>query len=307
MGICRPERQILTPWRDYVTLPDVALIVLDQAVTTISLGETSSLQAAAGSVVSDTDGVRQALLLFPAHTTATLELPNGTEQPLTTLHVRATEYTVGEHGPEAMPGTLPVESAYTYAVEYSVDEAMAAGARQVRFSQPVIAYVENFLDFPVGESVPAGTYDRERATWVASDSGLIVKIVDIVDGRAELDFDGDGYADDPAQLGISDAEREQLASRYAVGQELWRVAVPHFSAWDYNWPFGPPWDATTPNGDQPTTEKPEENPCQRAGSIIECQNRRWASRSRSPARPISCTTPASAWPITRPPTRYAFR
>src|SRR4029453_1313765 len=71
---------------------------------------------------------------------------------------------------------------------------------------------------------------------------------------------------------ISDAEREQLASRYAVGQELWRVAGPPFSAWDYKWPFGPPWDATTTNGDQPTTEKPEENPCQRAGSIIECPN-----------------------------------
>ena len=73
-------------------------------------------------------------------------------------------------------------------------------------------------------------------------------------------------------MAISDAEREQLASRYAVGQELWRVAVPHFSAWDYNWPFGPPWDAIAPNGGQPTAEKPEENPCQRAGSIIECQN-----------------------------------
>ena len=82
--------------------------------------------------------------------------------------------------------------------------------------------------------MPAGTYDRERATWIASDSGVIVKIVDIVDGRAALDIDGDGQGDDSGALALSDAERQQLASRYAVGQELWRVLVPHFSAWDYN-------------------------------------------------------------------------
>src|SRR6185369_4215638 len=111
-------------------LPDVILVALDQAVTTISLGEASALQAAAGSVVSDTDGVRQALLIFPAALTATLELPDGSEQPLTTLHVRATEYTVGERGPQSMPGTLPPNSGFTYAVEYSVDEALAASARQ---------------------------------------------------------------------------------------------------------------------------------------------------------------------------------
>jgi len=34
-------------------------------------------------------------------------------------------------------------------------------------------------------------------------------------------------------LAISDAEREQLAARYAVGQELWRVPVSHFTPWDF--------------------------------------------------------------------------
>jgi hypothetical protein len=232
-GYLPAQRQIVAPWRDYVTLPEVALVALDRAVTTISLSEGGPLQAAAGSVVSDTDGVRQALLMFPADLSATMELPDGTEQPLTTLHVRATEYTVGERGLQAMPGRLPLESGYTYAVDYSVDEALAAGARQVRFSQPVIGYVENFLDFPVGELVPAGYYDRERATWIASDSGRIIKIVGVTDGLADIDLTGYGDVDDPARLGMSDAEREQLASRYAVGQELWRVPVSHFTPWDY--------------------------------------------------------------------------
>ena len=70
------------------------------------------------------------------------------------------------------------------------------------------------------DAVPAGYYDREQAASIAADSGLIIKIVDIVDGRAELDFNGDGQADDSSALAISDAEREQLAGRYVVDQEL---------------------------------------------------------------------------------------
>ena len=143
----------MAPWRDYVTLPDVALVALDQAVTTISLDETSPLQAAAGSVVSDTDGVRQALLIFPAdrrrrwiagwHRAAADDTACARDR----VHRRRARAT-------GHAGTLPAESGYTYAVDYSVDEALAAGARQVRFSQPVIGYVENFLHFPVGEAVP---------------------------------------------------------------------------------------------------------------------------------------------------------
>jgi hypothetical protein len=76
--------------------------------------------------------------------------------PITDLSVRATEYTVGENGPAAMPGELPLNSAYTYAVELSIDEAMMAGAEVVEFSQPIPYYVDNFLGFPSGIEVPSG-------------------------------------------------------------------------------------------------------------------------------------------------------
>ena len=45
--------------------------------------------------VTDTDGTRQATLLIPQGTTATIQLPGGGTQALTTLSLRATEYTVG--------------------------------------------------------------------------------------------------------------------------------------------------------------------------------------------------------------------
>jgi YD repeat-containing protein len=271
-GYLPAQRQIEVPWRDFAWLPDVVLIPLDTAVAAVTLDGARPLQVARGSVVTDTDGVRQATLVFPANLTATLVLSDNTSMSLSTLHVRATEYSVGANGPKAMPGPLPANSAYTYAAEFSADEAIALGAKTVRFSRPVINYVENFLGFPVGTIVPTGYYNRDRTAWVPSDNGRVVAIVDVAGGLASLDITGDGSADDAAALGVTDAERRQLASLYQVGQELWRVPIPHFTPWDHNWPFGPPWDAIGPNGGPPRGDSPLDDPCEQSGSIIECQN-----------------------------------
>jgi hypothetical protein len=62
---------------------------------------------------------------LPPGTQAQIFQGNGLTQTITTLHVRATEFTVGERGPEAMPGELPLVTGYTYASEITVDEAVA--------------------------------------------------------------------------------------------------------------------------------------------------------------------------------------
>ena len=122
-----------------------------------------------------------------------------------------TEYTVGENGPQAMPAQLPAASAYTYAVDLSVDEAIAAGAEQVTFSKPIPVYVENFLDFPVGIPVPLGYYDRQLGQWIAEDSGLVIKVLSIIGGSASLDIDGDDSPDNASSIGISSQELQRLA------------------------------------------------------------------------------------------------
>src|SRR5439155_8307781 len=198
-----------------------------------------TVQVAQGSVASDTSGSRRATVLFKPGTTATMTLSDGSTQPLSTLNVRATEYTVGRNGPAAMPGALPRNSGYTYAVELSVDQAQAVGATDVQFSQPVPTYVDNFLGFPVGMAVPSGYYDLKKAAWVPSANGRVVKMLGVTGGMANLDITGDGVADDSAALagiGIDRPERERLATLYAAGNTLWRVPVTHFSPRDLNWP-----------------------------------------------------------------------
>lgn len=275
-GFLPAQRQITVPWQDYALLPDVVLVPLAPQVTTIDLSANTPIQVAQGTPVTDADGSRRATLLFRQGTQATMAFPDGSGQTLTNPSVRATEYTVGPNGRASMPAELPPTSGYTYAVEFSVDEAIAAGAKEVRFNQPIINYTDNFLNFPVGGIVPAGFYDRERGIWVPSENGRVIKIISISGGLADLDTDGDGSVDNGVALGVIDAERQQLAFLYQPGKSLWRVPITHFSPRDYNWPYGPPAGAQPPNQppieDVPQNAEPLDDPACAPGSIIECQN-----------------------------------
>lgn len=274
VGFLPVQRQIDIPWKDYAIVENIVMIPLDTQVTTVDLRSSQAMQIAQGTVQRDTDGERQATILFPQGTSATMTLPDGSTQSLSTINVRATEYTVGENGPETMPGSLPPTSGYTYAVELSVDEAIAANASRVDFSQPLPFYVDNFLDFPVGIDVPTGWYDSDKGAWIPSENGRIIEILSINGALAELDVDGSGAIADAtrlAELGISEAELAQLAESFEVGKSLWRVPITHFTPWDHNWPYGPPEDAEAPE-EEPEDEKPEDEPCKEKGSIIECEN-----------------------------------
>ncbi|MDS4041712.1 MAG: PKD domain-containing protein, partial [Candidatus Competibacter sp.] len=170
-GYLPAQRQVQTPWQDYAFAPDVSLVTLDPAATAVDLAAPAGIQVARGTPSTDGDGTRRATLLFPAGTTATMVRADGSTQPLATLTVRATEYTIGPDGPKAMPAQLPPTSGYTYAVEISADEALAAGAVSVTLNQPIPFYVENFLGFPIGTAVPVGYYDRQKGQWIAAPNG----------------------------------------------------------------------------------------------------------------------------------------
>lgn len=273
-GFLPAQRVVDVPWQDFVWLPDVVLIEPDANVTEIDLSAPSAVQIARGSVISDTAGVRQATLLFPPSVQAVMTLPGGVTQTLTLLHVRATEYTVGDNGPLAMPSELPPNSAYTYATEFSVDEALAVGASMVSFSLPVISYHENFLAFPIGTQIPLGYYDQAGAAWLPAPNGRVVKILSIAAGLVELDIDGSGQpasAAALAALGVSDAERAALATLYPVGQGLWRAPIAHFTPWDQNMAVMCQEPCSAPR--LPAVSFPQaDRPCHVEGSIIGCQN-----------------------------------
>ena len=254
------------------------LVPYDDQVTGVDLANSQDeIQVAQGAPVTDGDGTRKATLLLEPGTDAKATLPDGTTKDLgDRLNIRATEFTIGASGPAAMPGELPPTSAYTYAVEYSVDEASKQEAVDVQFTKPVVTYVDNYLKFPAGTVVPMGYYDREQAQWVPAPNGVTIAIVGESGGRALLDVTGDGAADTGAKLtalGIDDDELAKLADLYNPGTSLWRAAITHFTPWDYNWPYGLPDGAGGPDQGGPDGgDPPGDDPCGQGGSLILCED-----------------------------------
>lgn len=249
------QRTVYVPWNRFVALGDVVVLGFDPEENTIDLTDTTApFQVAKGSTQIDEDGSRKARVLFPRNVQATMSFEDGSEQALEHLTVRATEYTVGNSGLLSMPGDLPMNSAYTYAVELSVDEAVSADAERVDFDQPLSVYVDNFLSFPVGLHVPSGWYDRKRGAWIPAPDGRVIQLLAIDGDTALIDTDGDGVEDDLTvldELGITTDELKEIAQMFTVDSTFWRVPVDHFTPWDFNFPGGPPLDAITPPEQSP--------------------------------------------------------
>ena len=173
-----------------------------------------------------------------------------------------------------MPADLPATSGYTYAVEFSVDEAKAAGAIDVRFSSPcpciprTSSTSQSALD-------PARSYDRQIGAWLPPTTGASSS-PECHERPGRSGHRRRRAADSGPALGalsITDAERQRLATLYTPGQSLWRVLIPHFDQpWDHNWGVIPPDDAEYP-GEDPEPEDLLNEACTVGGnSIIECQN-----------------------------------
>ena len=274
-GYLPVQRTVNVPWQDWVVVDDVVMIARDPQVSLIDLTSNASMQVAEGGVVNDSRGLRQAALLIPQGVTAQVYDSNGNLQPVSQLHLTMTEYTVGANGPQAMPAPLPPTSGYTYAVEMSADEAITKIAgKDVLFSAPVFYYLDNFIHIPVGIPVPVGYYDRDKAAWIPSPDGMVIKILSITNDLADIDTDGDDSAD--IGLGITDAERQILAARYSAGKTLWRIPLTHLSTYDHNYGRVPPTDSRPPEEGPPQggdKQKPDsDDQCQASGSLIECQS-----------------------------------
>jgi RHS repeat-associated protein len=264
-----PVQRTLSPsWQDYETLDDVVMVPVDPNAKTIDPASNEPFQVVRGTTSSDRDGNRRGTLLVPKGVKGSMVLPNGSTKPIEDLKIRITEFTYGEQGDEAMPGSLPANSGYTYAAEFSVDEALAAGATQVDFDKPLVNYTENFIGAPVGTDVPTGYYDRADGEWKGGKDGRVIKVVSEAGGIAAVDTDGDDAPD--TGLGITDDERRRIAELYEPGQELWRVLINHFTPWDHNWPYGPPPGARPPQLKEFEWKDPND-PCQQKGSAIGCE------------------------------------
>jgi RHS repeat-associated protein len=321
-GFFPVHRKIKPRWKELAAVEPVTLTPPDAQydesgapvsapITVTPCTGTCPLKVVRGRSVTDATGTRRATVMMPTDAVATI---NGTSTPLASMTIRATEFTDGTRGgPSAMPGPLPFNVAYTYAVELSLDEAKDANGQfdpnlRVNFSKNVPVYVDNYRNFATGTPVPLGYYDRKKGNWVPMTSGRVVKIVSIntsvVPNEAQLDVNtttGDPVTGvDPAtdtttgDIDLSKAERQKLATLYPAGQlpvTLMRITVDHFTPMDTNKSAVGP---TCANGGSCTTDvmRPVAKAttgCQttRNGSIIECEARAVGERVAVAGTPYS--------------------
>jgi RHS repeat-associated protein len=259
-GYAPVQRKVAVKSQDYYSLDEVRLVKFDAKVTTIALGSAQA-QVAKGSTQADDSGERTGMVVFPSQTQASIVLPDGSTKTVPNLNIRITEFTVGADGPKKMPASLPGQSAYTYAVEISADEAVALNAKTIKFNKPVAYYVNNFLNLPVGVAVPLGSYDASVGVWKPELDGIVLKILGRNAGIAQLDL-GKGRpatAAELSQMGFFDDELRNLASNYADGNSLWRITTDHFTPLDLNYVSLPPdikYDGDAENAD-PEKKIPE--------------------------------------------------
>ena len=228
-GYLSVQKNISAPSHSWGIVETTILQILDDKSTTIDLSSNTT-QIHQSTPYTDLRGTRSTTLVFDDIGTATVTSADGTQRALGILSVSASEFTT----PETMPGILPGTSAYTYCADLAV--AGVADNESISFDNDVIMYVDNFLDFDIGEIVPIGYYDRLLGEWVGSKNGVVVELLDsdsdgLVDG---VDYTGDGDADDVDGDGSSTDETKGIEN-YPVGGIYWRGAFNHFTPVDFNW------------------------------------------------------------------------
>lgn len=236
-GFANSLRQIDTRNNTPNTIDDILLVQIDEKRTIVQLNATTP-QVHEATIVQDQDGIRRAQVLIPENTTAEIVMPDGSRRPVEQLTIRATEFSIGVDGQKRMPAALPPRSGYTYAADFTADEAIALGADSVEFSKPVPIYVDNFLNFPVGVAVPVGFLNPKSGYWEQMPDGIVLKILSVnQEEKAQLDMHGTGVVVTPAELSllnITDSELKVIAQKFQVGQSFWRAESRHFSVIDLN-------------------------------------------------------------------------
>ena len=279
-GYIAAQRQAEAPWQDFAAVDDVVLVPYDDQVSEVDLDAIDGFEVARGSTrhrrrrhAPGDAAVRRGHGRRDGHARRlhAAARPSSTcARPSTRSATRA---------PTRCPRCCRRRSGYTYAVELSADEAVDAGATDVRFDKPVVTYVDDFLGFPVGSAVPSGYYDREAGEWVAAPDGRVIEIVGETGGvatstRRRRRRRHTGGARRRSGSPPPSASSSPASTPRASG--CGASPIEHFTPWDFNWPYGPPPDAIPPPVSPPTPDdapRPKKE-CFGDGSIIGCHSQR---------------------------------
>ena len=231
-------------------LPVVALNELSPVVGTVELGLSSGVEVVSGPTVSDANGPRRTVAFVNPEMSMTYGEGIYAES-LPAASMRITELSLGADYKRHLPGVLPEQLVGVHAVELTVQEGLERGVEDLRFSEPVPIYVDNYLGQPVGVAVQTAHYDVVNSAWVPQTQGVVLEVLSVESSLPELDTDGDGIPDSAERLellGFTEWELAGISETFVAGDTFIRFVAPHFSTWAFGWPADLPATAVPPAG-----------------------------------------------------------
>ncbi|MFW5740055.1 MAG: hypothetical protein ACOC1F_06785, partial [Myxococcota bacterium] len=138
---------------NWIGLDDVVLTAPDPNATQVQLGS-NSVQLVRSSLVFDAAGLRQSVMVVRPGTQVRVDYDDGSFNLANTLTFRMTELSAGADAVEALADSLPPEGAVMHSSKLYIDEIQSPHVTKISFSQPMGAFVNNFVGLPVGTRVP---------------------------------------------------------------------------------------------------------------------------------------------------------
>jgi RHS repeat-associated protein len=249
-GMLPADRPTNPPWGGTDFVDEIRLITLDPAVTTVTFANPGGTWAWGTNIPASTaepNSARRAAVFFPNNVVV-----SAGGSSLASAKFRVTEFTVGASGRARMPAPIAENTMYTYASEFSLEDAAGNLYDDVTFDPPVISYLSNgtstaFLGMNTGEAMPIGYYNRDAARWepMQKDAATLYpgRVIEL--GASSI------LGQQAGDLAISAEEETMLRSKYSVGTKIWRMPLTHFSPLDFNLGLGVPSCEPPPGSSTP--------------------------------------------------------
>ena len=296
-------RMVNVGWQDYAWLPEVCLIEAAETTTQVSLKADAPLQIAQGESVKDEHGERKAAVLFPAGTTASLVMRDGTTRPVESLTVprNRVHRRKERHSCHASPASG--QQCLHLCGRVRRRRSNRRRRRRRAIHEARLSLRRELSQFPGGDPRSVGLL-RQRQGRTGSPPRAAGSFRFWKSTTAWPIWTSKEKATrQPAKhlptWALPTTSGSSSPPTYKPGQSLWRMPISHFSIWDLNWGFSPPDDATGPDGDAEDDDHDNHGPTD-CGSIIDVHNQILGEALHSRAAlPTGCTTTVIACPVAK--------
>jgi len=210
------------PYNDFLVLDKIVLSKRNPIAKIVNFASSNSTM-----IEESTSKIK---IYIPSNTPAKIVKADGSEIPVSNANLRISARDTS-NDPVVREGELLAD------VEITLDEEILNNGREVKFDQAIPLYLPYSSSESVGTIVDVHYFNRQtNQDQVLESNGLIISKIGSNNGRAMLDTNGDGSAEDLAflnALGISSEELIRIDSSFNNGEKFIRASTYHLTSFKF--------------------------------------------------------------------------